>query len=505
MELLKPPIKSQEMSYLKNYFAKVPANQHSSAAIAYMASLDAVRERSPEIADSIVKELKDQRSHLKLIASENFSSLPVQLAMGNLLTDKYSEGYVAHRFYAGCENVDAIEGEAIALAKKLFNADHAYVQPHSGADANLVAFWAILVHRIQSKEVEKLGKKNIDELTPEEYERVRQLLVSQKIMGMALGSGGHLTHGYRHNVSAKIFQSVSYDVNFQTGLIDYDRLKEEVLREKPLILIAGYSAYPRLIDFAKMREIADSTKAVLMVDMAHFAGLVAGKAMKGNYDPIPFAHVVTSTTHKTLRGPRGGLVLCTQEYREVVDKGCPIVLGGPLPHVMAAKAVAFKEALTPEFSRYARQIVDNSRALAEALMKQGIEVLTGGSDNHLLVIDVAKTFQLTGRQAEAILREAKLTVNRNAIPRDIHGPWYTSGVRIGTPAITTLGMKQLQMREIASVIYELLKSAKAAIDEKTGGPSKAKASVSPEVLHRAQKRVAELLKEFPLYPELVID
>ncbi|PIS02253.1 MAG: serine hydroxymethyltransferase [Chlamydiae bacterium CG10_big_fil_rev_8_21_14_0_10_42_34] len=493
------------MSYLKNYFTKVPENKRTSAAIAFMASLDAVGAQSPEITDSIVHELKDQRSHLKLIASENFSSLPVQLAMGNLLTDKYSEGYVGHRFYAGCENIDSIEGVAVDWAKKIFNADHAYVQPHSGADANLVAFWSILVHKVQSKEVEKLGKKSIDELSKEEYERIRQLLVSQKIMGLSLGSGGHLTHGYRHNISAKMFEALSYDVDPKTGLIDYVKLSDQVKREKPLILIAGYSAYPRLIDFAKMREIADSVGAVLMVDMAHFAGLVAGKVMKGNFDPIPFAHIVTTTTHKTLRGPRGGLVLCTNEYKEVVNKGCPIVLGGPLPHVMAAKAIAFKEAATPEFSKYAHQIVDNCRALASELMNLGAEILTGGTDNHLLVMDVAKSFNLTGRQAEMLLRKASLTVNRNSIPHDVNGAWYTSGVRIGTPAVTTLGMKEAQMKEIASIIYELLKNAKAAPDAKTGGLSKAKTDVPAPILEKSRARVADMLKDFPLYPELVVD
>lgn len=505
MKTVDSPVKSEKMSYLKNYFSKVPENKRTPSAIAYMASLDAIGAFTPEIADSIVKELRDQRSHLKLIASENFSSLPVQLAMGNLLTDKYSEGYVGHRFYAGCENVDAVEGEAVRYAKKVFNADHAYVQPHSGADANLVAFWSILVHRIQNKEVERLGRKTVDELTPEEYERVRQLLVGQKVMGMALGSGGHLTHGYRHNVSAKIFQSVSYDVDPVTGLIDYAHLEAEVRREKPLILIAGYSAYPRLIDFAKMREIADSVQAVLMVDMAHFAGLVAGKVMKGNFDPIPHAHIVTTTTHKTLRGPRGGMVLCTNEYKEVVDKGCPIVLGGPLPHVMAAKAIAFKEAATPAFSHYAHQIVDNSKALAQSLMDHGVEVLTGGTDNHLLVMNVSKSFGLTGRQAETLLREARLTVNRNSVPRDPNGPWYTSGVRVGTPATTTLGMKPKQMKEIGSIIYDLLKEGKPGIDEKTGGPSKARVHAPKEAIAKAQNRVAEILEEFPLYSELVIE
>lgn len=493
------------MSFLKNYFTKIPETLRTSSAIAYMASLDAISTSSPEIAQAIVKELKDQRNYLKLIASENFCSLPVQLAMGNLLTDKYSEGFVAHRFYAGCENVDTVEGEAAEWAKKVFSADHAYVQPHSGADANLVAFWSILVHRIQSKEVEALGKKTVDELSPEEYERVRKLLVGQKIMGLDLGSGGHLTHGYRHNVSAKIFQSVTYGVSEKTGLIDYKDLAEKVQQEKPLILIAGYSAYPRLIDFAKMREIADSVGATLMVDMAHFAGLVAGKVMRGNYNPIPFAHIVTSTTHKTLRGPRGGLVLCKEEYRDVVNKGCPIVLGGPLPHLMAAKAIAFKEAASPEFSRYAFQIVDNAQTLADRLMKLGVEVLTHGTDNHLLIMDVSKTFGLTGRQAETALREARLTVNRNMIPKDVNGPWYTSGIRMGTPATTTLGMKPHQMEEIAAIIYDLLKETKPMTDPKTGGPSRAKTHIPPHVVERARLRVHDVLREFPLYPELVID
>lgn len=491
-------------NFLKYYFAKTPESERTSSAIAFYASLDSIHASFPEIAASIVKELQDQRHHLKLIASENFSSLPVQLAMGNLLTDKYSEGYPGHRFYAGCENVDAIESHAVELAKKIFGADHAYVQPHSGADANLVAFWSILVHRIQNKEVEVLGKKSIDELTPEEYERVRKLLCSQKVMGMSLGSGGHLTHGYRHNVSSKIMQSVSYEVDFETGLLDYSHLAEQVKREKPLILIAGYSAYPRLIDFAKMREIADSVGATFMVDMAHFSGLVAGKVMQGNYNPIPFAHIVTTTTHKTLRGPRGGMVLCTNEYKEVVDKGCPIVLGGPLPHVMAAKAIAFKEASLPSFSTYAHQIVRNAKALAEGLMSQGIRVLTGGTDNHLLLFDVASSFKLNGRQAELLLREARLTANRNSIPRDPNGPWYTSGVRIGTPATTTLGMKEPQMKEIASIIADLLKHAEPEIVEKTGAPSKSKAKVPAHIMQKSHERVGALLKQFPLYPELAL-
>ncbi len=489
--------------YLKKYFEKVPESKRTSSAIAYMASLDAVTKEFPLVAEKIVQELKDQRSHLKLIASENFCSLPVQLAMGNLLTDKYSEGYPYHRFYAGCENVDVIEAAAVDEAKKIFGCDHAYVQPHSGADANLVAFWAILISRVQNKELEQLGKKSIDELTPEEYEKIRKHLVNQKMMGMSLSSGGHLTHGFKHNISAKIMHSVPYDVDSKTGLLDYMALQEQVKREKPAILVVGYSAYPRLIDFAKMREIADSVGATLFVDMAHFAGLVAGKVMLGNYNPVPFAHIVTSTTHKTLRGPRGGLVLCQKELKEMVDKGCPLVLGGPLQHVIAAKALAFKEANTVEFQKYAHQIVANSRALASHLISKGAELTTRGTDNHLMVIDVMKSFGLTGRQAETLLREAGFTVNRNSVPFDTNGAWYTSGVRIGTPAVTTLGMKEKEMEEIAAWIYELLKAAKPVADQK--GNMRSKATVEPHLLKKIKQSVIELLKRFPLYPELIID
>ena len=495
--------KEAAMSYLDKYFNKVPAEKRTKAAIAYLAALDHIYAEYPLIAQKIVQELKDQRSHLKLIASENFSSLAVQLAMGNLLTDKYAEGVPFRRFYAGCDNVDAIEFAAMEEAKKLFNCEHVYVQPHSGADANLVAFWAMLVYRVQNKEVERLGKKTVDELSPEEYEQVRKLLVSQKVMGMSLGSGGHLTHGYRHNVSAKMMESVPYEVNLETGLLDYAQLEAQVKREKPAILIAGYSAYPRLINFAKMREIADTVGAMLMVDMAHFAGLVAGKVMQGEYDPIPFAHIVTTTTHKTLRGPRGGMVLCQNALKEVVDKGCPIVLGGPLPHVMAAKAIAFKEANSPSFQTYAHQIVANAKALASALQQKGVKLTTGGTDNHLMVFDVASTFGITGRQAELALREAKFTVNRNSLPKDPNGAWFTSGVRIGTPAVTTLGMKEKEMAEIAEAIVELLQAVKPAPEEK--GPSRSKVEIDPKVLTGVQQRIHSLLSAYPLYPELVID
>ncbi len=484
------------MSFLKKYFLQVPEENRTSASIAYWASLDAVHAASPSIAGSILQELKDQRSYLKLIASENFSSLPVQLAMGNLLTDKYAEGFPFHRFYAGCDNVDAIEQMAVDELKKLFNCDHAYAQPHSGADANMVAFWSILVHRVQNKEVERLGKRSVDELSKEEYEQIRRLLLSQKVMGLSLGSGGHLTHGYRHNISSKMMQATSYDVDPVTGLINYADLQALVKKEKPDILIAGYSAYPRLINFAKMREIADSVGAVLLVDMAHFAGLVAGHVMQGDFNPVPFAHLVTSTTHKTLRGPRGGLVLCQNSYKEVVDKGCPLVLGGPLPHVLAAKALAFKEANTAAFKEYAHQIVRNAKALAEQFVEGGVRVLTGGTDNHLLLFDAVSSFGLTGRQAELALREAHLTVNRNSIPQDSMGAWYTSGVRIGPAALTTLGMKEAEMKEIATWITELLKETRPAEG------SRAKIVIEPKVLERVKKGIHSLLHRFPLYPEL---
>lgn len=491
------------MSLLQKYLEKKDVNSKNSAVIAYLAALDHLQTVSPKVAESIIKELKDQRSHLKLIASENFSSLAVQLAMGNLLTDKYAEGFAHHRFYAGCDNVDTVEELAQKELIKLFGADCAYVQPHSGADANLVAFWSILIHRVQNKEVEKLGKKSIDELTPEEYERIRQLIVNQKIMGMSLNSGGHLTHGYRHNISSKMMHSVLYDVDPKTELIDYQSLSKQVKQEKPTILLAGYSAYPRQINFAKMREIADSVGAVFMVDMAHFAGLVAGKAFVGEYNPIPYAHIVTSTTHKTLRGPRGGFVLCTKEYEEVVHKGCPLVLGGPLPHVMAAKAIAFQEANQPSFSQYAKRIVENARALAARIQQKGIRVTTNGTDNHLLVIDLTK-FGLTGRQGETALREAGITANRNAIPFDKNGPWYTSGIRVGTPAVTTLGMGIEEMNEIAEIIVDVLTHTKAAIVEKTGLPSKAQGVVEASILKKNQKRLADLLKRYPLYNEIQV-
>lgn len=490
------------MKRLSSYLAKFSKENISPAAVAYLAALDQIDTIAPEISSCIVQELNDQRSHVKLIASENYSSYSVQLAMGNWLTDKYAEGYAHHRFYAGCDNVDTVEELAQNELKKIFNCDCAYVQPHSGADANLVAFWSILVHRVQNKEIERLGKKSIDEFSPKEYEQIRQLMLNQKILGLSLNSGGHLTHGYRHNISSKMMQAIHYDVDPKTELLNYDTVAKIAREEKPNILLAGYSAYSRRINFAKMREIADDIGAVFMVDMAHFSGLVAGKVFTGEYDPVPYAHIVTSTTHKTLRGPRGGFVLCKQEFAETLYKGCPLVLGGPLPHVMASKAIAFKEANTPDFRTYAHNIVKNANALANRFLERGLRLVSGGTENHLMILDVS-SFDLTGRHVENALREANLTVNRNAIPFDKNGPWYTSGIRLGTPAMTTRGMGTDEMREIADIIFDVLQNTRPATTS-SGQISKAQSQVAPQTLDKCRNRVAELLNRFPLYPEIEI-
>ena len=454
----------------------------------------------PTVARSIINELRDQRTNLKLIASENYSSLSTQLAQANWLTDKYAEGYPQHRFYAGCDNVDALEAEAVSLARQLFGAEHAYVQPHSGADANLVAFLSILSARVEAPLLSELGV-DANSATREDWSQVRQAFQNQKLLALDYYSGGHLTHGYRHNFSSQLFDVYSYSVEPDTKLLDLDKLRARLHEVKPLILLAGYSAYSRKINFAKMREMADEVGAVFMVDMAHFAGLVAGKVFTGDFDPVAHAHVVTSTTHKTLRGPRGGLVLCKQEFAEWLDKGCPMILGGPLPHVMAAKAVAFREALRPEFQTYAQKIVENSQALAAECVAQGLEVLTGGSDNHLLLIDVAKTFGLTGRQAESVLRECHITLNRNSLPADGNGPWYTSGLRVGTPAVTTLGMGPSEMQEIARIIRLVLANTHPSITKK-GEPSRSGYVLEQSIKEQAQQRLAALLDRYPVYPEL---
>jgi glycine hydroxymethyltransferase len=488
---------------LSEYLSRTRPDNIDAGFLAYLANLTTVAKVAPEIARSIVKELSDQRKNLKLIASENYCSLAVQLAMGNLLTDKYAEGFAQHRFYAGCDNIDAVEQYAADQACRLFGCEHAYVQPHSGADANLIAYWAILCARIETPE---LGETNPSELSREAWEKLRVKLHNQRLLGMDYYSGGHLTHGYRHNVSAQMFDAYSYGVDRATGLIDYDAVEKMALDIKPLILLAGYSAYPRKINFARMRGIADRAGAVFMVDMAHFAGLVAGGVFSGDFNPVPHAHVVTSTTHKTLRGPRGGIILCVREFAESVDKGCPLVIGGPLGHCMAAKAVALTEANSPAFKLYAQNIVANARELAASCVHEGMAVATGGTDNHLFLINVSP-FGLTGRQAESALRECGVTCNRNSLPYDANGPWYTSGLRMGTPAVTTLGMGKDEMREIAGVIKLVLSSAKPETIAKganAGQPSKAKYLIDPKAKEAARRRVTTLLSHYPVYPELDI-
>ena len=436
----------QPSRLLTEYLHRRERSKPDPAACAFYASLDVLNQHAPIVATSVIREFRDRRRNLKLIASENYSSLSTQLAHGNLLTDKYAEGYAGHRFYAGCDNVDTIEAEATRLARELFGAEHAYVQPHSGADANLVAFLAILSANVQSPTIASFAEKDPTKLSHADWNKVRTAVHDQRMVALDYYSGGHLTHGYRHNVSSQLFDCYSYGVERDTGLISLDKLRATLREVRPLILLAGYSAYPRLLNFAAMREMADEVGAVFMVDMAHFAGLVAGKVFTGDFDPVAHAHVVTSTTHKTLRGPRGGFVLCKKEMAEWVDKGCPMVLGGPLSHAIAAKTVAFREASQPAFRAYAANIVSNARALAEACIRLGMPVLTGGTDNHLLLIDVFGGFGLTGRQAESALRQCGVTLNRNAIPFDPNGPWYTSGLRVGTPAVTTLGMSDTEMR-----------------------------------------------------------
>jgi glycine hydroxymethyltransferase len=423
--------------------------------------------------------------------------------MGNLLTDKYAEGFVENRFYAGCDNVDNIERIACDEAKKLFGAEHAYVQPHSGADANLVAFLAVLRKKIQTPMMDELGEKNILAISKDEWDKIRVAMGNQRLLGMGLYSGGHLTHGYRHNVSAQLFEVFDYNVNEETGLLDYDELRKMLQEIKPLIFLLGFSAYPRNIDFELLRKYADEVGAVMVVDMAHFAGLVAGGAITGKNNPVAYADLVTTTTHKTLRGPRGGMVLCKQEYAEYVDKGCPHVLGGPLPHVVAAKAIAFQEANSPEYREYAQKVVKNAATLASALIEKGVHVQTGGTENHIVLVNVEK-LGLTGRQAELALRACGLTLNRNTLPGDKFGPWYTSGLRFGTPATTSLGMGENEMREIADIIATTLKGITAALDKK-GNTSKAKYILDEGIKTAAIKRIHALLAKYVLYPEIDVD
>ncbi|AGZ38927.1 glycine hydroxymethyltransferase [Actinoplanes friuliensis] len=461
---------------------------------AFRSALDAVRAVEPRIADAIAKELTDQRESLKLIASENYASPAVLLAMGNWLSDKYAEGTIGRRFYAGCQNVDTVESVAVEHAKALFNAPYAYVQPHSGIDANLVAYWAILADRVEAPALAKVQKRNVNDMTDAEWAELRAAFGNQRMLGMSLDAGGHLTHGFRPNISGKMFDQRSYGVDPATGQIDYAALRTSAQEFKPLVIVGGYSAYPRKVNFRIMREIADEVGATFMVDMAHFAGLVAGKVFTGDFDPIANAHIVTTTTHKSLRGPRGGAVFCQPELSDQVDRGCPMVLGGPLAHVMAAKAVAFAEARRPEFADYAQRIVDNSQALAAGLTSRGATVVSGGTDNHLVLIDVDK-YGLTGRQAEQALLDSGIVTNRNSIPQDPNGAWYTSGIRIGTPALTTRGLGTGEMDQIAELMHTVLTSTKA-------GASKAKFDLATAVSDRVSKQATELLADFPLYPSV---
>ncbi|PYP89070.1 MAG: serine hydroxymethyltransferase [Candidatus Angelobacter sp. Gp1-AA117] len=408
-------------------------------------------ESDPEIAQAIANEVDRQHEGLELIASENFVSEAVLQAAGSVFTNKYAEGYPGKRYYGGCEYADVVETLARDRAKKLFGAEHANVQPHSGSQANMAAYMSLLQP-------------------------------GDPILGLNLAHGGHLTHGHHLNFSGKMYKVIPYGVRKDTETIDYDELEQIAERERPKLIIGGGSAYSRIIDFARMRQIADKVGAKYMVDMAHFAGLVAGGV---HPSPVPHCHVVTSTTHKTLRGPRAGMVLCTQEFAATLDKIVfPGIQGGPLIHIIAAKAVCFHEALQPAFQGYARQVVANAKVLAQKMMDQGFRVISGGTDTHLFLMDVFSKGML-GSEAENALGQAGITVNKNAIPFDTNPPLKPSGIRIGTPALTTRGMKEAEMLKVGAFIAEALNSHKDA-----------------QVLSRIRKQVRELADDFPLYPEL---
>ena len=453
---------------------------------AYRQALEVIASVEPRIADATRQELVDQRGSLKLIASENYASPAVLLTMGTWFSDKYAEGTVGHRFYAGCQNVDTVESVAAEHARELFGAPYAYAQPHSGIDANLVAYWSILAHRVETPGLERLGAKNVNELSEQDWESLRHELGNQRLLGMSLDAGGHLTHGFRPNISGKMFHQQQYGTDPETGLLDYDALAAKAREFRPLVIVAGYSAYPRRINFATMREIADEVGATLMVDMAHFAGLVAGKVFTGDEDPVPHAHVTTTTTHKSLRGPRGGLVLAQEEYAADVDRGCPMVLGGPLSHIMAAKAVALAEARQPEFRAYAQRIADNAKSLADGFLSRGATLVTGGTDNHLVLLD------------------AGVVTNRNSVPRDPNGAWYTSGIRLGTPALTTRGFGHDEFDRVAELIVHVLQNTQPGTT-KDGKPSKASYTLGEGVADKVRDASAELLDKHPLYPGLQLD
>lgn len=402
----------------------------------------------PEIAAQIQNEIKRQHEGLEMIASENFVSRAVLEAAGTVFTNKYAEGYPGKRYYGGCEYADVVEDLARTRAKQLFNAEHANVQPHSGSQANAAAYMTLL--------------------SPGDC-----------ILGLDLAHGGHLTHGHKLNFSGKLYRIVGYQVRKDTETIDYDELEATAQREKPKVIVGGGSAYPRQFDFARMRAIADKVGAYLMIDMAHFAGLVAGGV---HPSPIPHSHVVTTTTHKTLRGPRAGLILCSQEFAAGIDRSVfPGQQGGPLMHIIAAKAVAFKEALAPEFASYAQQVVTNAKVLAEAIASEGYRIVSGGADTHVLLIDVFQKGML-GSDAEHALGEAGITVNKNAIPYDTNPPMKPSGIRVGTPALTTRGMKEPEMRVIAGWIAQALEHRADAAK-----------------LQQIRGQVLEMAEKFPLY------
>ena len=483
-----------------NLCAMTDAITSAKISSSYQQALEVIEAIEPRIAAATRQELIDQRGSLKLIASENYASPAVLLTMGSWFSDKYAEGTIGHRFYAGCQNVDVVESVAAEHARELFGAPYAYVQPHSGIDANLVAFWSILAHRIESPALERLGAKNVNELSDTDWETLRGQLGNQRLLGMSLDAGGHLTHGFRPNISGKMFHQQQYGTDPTTGLLDYDLVAAKAREFRPLILVAGYSAYPRRVNFAKMREIADEVGATLMVDMAHFAGLVAGKVFTGEEDPVPHAHVVTTTTHKSLRGPRGGMVLATQEYASSVDRGCPMVLGGPLSHMMAAKAVALAEARQPSFQTYAQQVADNAQSLADGFLSRGASLVTDGTDNHLVLLDVSG-FGLTGRQAESALLDAGVVTNRNSVPADPNGAWYTSGIRVGTPALTTRGFGHDEFDRVAELMLEVLGSTQPGVTS-TGAPSKATYTLAEGIANRVRAASGELLDKNPLYPGL---
>jgi Glycine/serine hydroxymethyltransferase len=380
--------------------------------------LELIRQADPQVAEAIELELNRQRTHIELIASENFVSPAVMAAMGTCLTNKYAEGYPGKRYYGGCEYVDIVEELARKRACELFGADHANVQPHSGAQANTAVYFAML----------KPG---------------------DTVMGMSLSNGGHLTHGSPVNLSGSYFNFVPYGVSAETEMIDYDEVRRLAKENNPKLIVAGASAYPRIIDFKTLREIADEVGAMLMVDMAHIAGLVAA----GEHpSPVPYADFVTTTTHKTLRGPRGGMILCREEYAKAIDKAIfPGTQGGPLEHVIAAKAVSFQEALSDEFKAYQHQIVLNAKALENAFREEGVRMVSGGTDNHLLLLDFTGT-EMTGKQMEALLEASNITVNKNTVPNETRSPFVTSGIRVGTPAATTRGLKEPEMVKIADFI-----------------------------------------------------